>query len=298
LFVSCGSTNGGVCSGSSNSRTITFPSLAAGESAVVTINSMVRTNVSDGAAMTNAVSVSSATPDPSLANNSTVVSTTATTTADVAVAISASPDPVNVGSTVTYSILVRNDGPGSASNVTLVHALPPEVHFVSCNATTAGVCGGSLNERIVTFPSLQSGGSASVILVASVDPGIASGTLMKSTASVYSLTTDTNYGNNSGTATTTARVNCVSDLAVRPKQTKAELSWTPLAGIDRFNIYRGSASGGPYTRIGQVPGNVGFYLDEGPLTTGGTYYWVVRAAQTPTEESCQSNQASARVTGR
>jgi hypothetical protein len=98
-------------------------------------------------------------------------------------------------------------------------------------------------------------------------------------------------------ASTDPRCGCVTDLAARPKLNKAELRWTPRAGAVGYNIYRGTANGGPYLKIAEV-GAVGFYLDQGPLATGVTYYWIIRERALNTDELCQSNQASARPTGR
>ncbi|HXS45851.1 MAG TPA: DUF11 domain-containing protein, partial [Solirubrobacterales bacterium] len=49
------------------------------------------------------------------------------------------PDPVNVGSTLTYTILVQNLGPDTATGVTVTDQLPKGVDFVSATAT-AGQC--------------------------------------------------------------------------------------------------------------------------------------------------------------
>jgi uncharacterized repeat protein (TIGR01451 family) len=50
-----------------------------------------------------------------------------------------SPDPVNVGSSLTYTIRVENLGPDAATGVTVTDQLPKEVDFVSATAT-AGQC--------------------------------------------------------------------------------------------------------------------------------------------------------------
>jgi hypothetical protein len=92
---------------------------------------------------------------------------------------------------------------------------------------------------------------------------------------------------------------CIADFSARPKQNKAELRWTARPGVDHYNVYRGTINGGPYLKIGEVhPGTASFFLDDGPLTLGQTYYWIVREAQANGNESCQSNQATARMTGR
>jgi uncharacterized repeat protein (TIGR01451 family) len=67
--------------------------------------------------------------------------------ADLAVSKSDSPDPVVVGSTLTYSILVRNLGPNPAPGVRLTDKLPNSLEGVTVS-TTSGTC--SVNGRTVT----------------------------------------------------------------------------------------------------------------------------------------------------
>src|SRR4051794_29789383 len=60
-------------------------------------------------------------------------------TADLAISKGDSPDPVGVGSTLTYTIGVRNLGPESAGKVTVTDQLPKGVDFVSATPST-GKC--------------------------------------------------------------------------------------------------------------------------------------------------------------
>lgn len=60
-------------------------------------------------------------------------------TADLAVSNSDSPDPVGVGSTLTYTIGVQNLGPDSAGRVTVTDQLANSVDFVSATPST-GKC--------------------------------------------------------------------------------------------------------------------------------------------------------------
>jgi hypothetical protein len=64
-FVSCGSDGGGVCTGSGNSRTVTFSSLAGGGS-VATVNLFVKVNpdVPVGTTFDNTATIASSTPAP------------------------------------------------------------------------------------------------------------------------------------------------------------------------------------------------------------------------------------------
>lgn len=59
--------------------------------------------------------------------------------ADLSIAKTDSPDPVTIGSTLTYTIRVQNLGPDVASGVTVTDQLPKGVDFVSATAT-AGLC--------------------------------------------------------------------------------------------------------------------------------------------------------------
>jgi uncharacterized repeat protein (TIGR01451 family) len=50
---------------------------------------------------------------------------------DLAITKTDSPDPVNVGSTLTYTIQVQNLGPNAATGVAVTDQLPKGVDFVS-----------------------------------------------------------------------------------------------------------------------------------------------------------------------
>jgi hypothetical protein len=76
------------------------------------------------------------------------------------------------------------------------------------------------------------------------------------------------------------------------------LSWTAAtdatSGVKLYKIYRGTASGGPYTIIGTVNHPTTTYTDitVGPVA-GITYYYVVKAVDFAELESDYSNEASA-----
>lgn len=59
--------------------------------------------------------------------------------ADLKITKTDSPDPVTVGSTLTYTIRVESLGPDAATDVTVTDQLPKEVDFVSAT-TTSGKC--------------------------------------------------------------------------------------------------------------------------------------------------------------
>jgi uncharacterized repeat protein (TIGR01451 family) len=125
-------------------------------------------------------------------------------TADLSVTKTDSPDPVTVGNNLTYTVTVTNNGPDTATSVTVTDDLPAETTFFSCFSTGGGVCSGSGNNSTVTFASLTSGESETITFVASVNCSVADGTVISNTATVSAFTFDPNLNNNSATATTTA----------------------------------------------------------------------------------------------
>jgi uncharacterized repeat protein (TIGR01451 family) len=112
-------------------------------------------------------------------------------TADLSVAKSDSADPVSKGAALTYSIVVTNNGPGSATGVQLTDTLPANVQFVSVTSS-AGSC--SQTGSIVTcnLGDLNNGASVPVTII--VIPKKA-GTITN-TAQVSSLSPDPNAANN------------------------------------------------------------------------------------------------------
>jgi len=74
-----------------------------------------------------------------------------------------------------------------------------------------------------------------------------------------------------------------------------DLSWTASTsqGVTGYNVYRGTASGGPYSEITTAPVSGTSYTDS-DVAAGTTYYYVATAVS-GTEESSYSNQATAVV---
>jgi uncharacterized repeat protein (TIGR01451 family) len=123
--------------------------------------------------------------------------------ADLAITKADSPDPVAVGSTLTYTIGVRNLGPDSAAGVKVTDQLPKGVDFVSAIAT-AGKC--AQKGRKVTCdlsqigsPTIDYSGPPTVTL--SVIPRKTG--VISNTASVKGDPKDPVASNNKATTTTT-----------------------------------------------------------------------------------------------
>jgi len=117
--------------------------------------------------------------------------------ANLAITKTDSPDPVTVGSPLTYLMLVSNSGPDAGSNVTVTDTLPAGVTFVSASASI-GSCSGTTTVTCV-LGTVANGANVSVsIVVTPTTPG-----LLSNTAAVSATGTDPDTANNSATATTT-----------------------------------------------------------------------------------------------
>jgi uncharacterized repeat protein (TIGR01451 family) len=111
--------------------------------------------------------------------------------ADLSVTKNDSPEPVTRGGTLTYTIVVANQGPGTAIGVQLTDTLPGSVRFASVTST-AGSCAEADGTVTCTLGDIASGSSVTVTLnVTARRTGTAT-----NTAQVTSLSSDPNLANN------------------------------------------------------------------------------------------------------
>jgi hypothetical protein len=96
----------------------------------------------------------------------------------------------------------------------------------------------------------------------------------------------------------TVFVACVNNLTGRgnpsgPGSPQVNLAWSAQTNATGYNVFRGNASGGPYTQVGTT--NVTGYRDGNDgLKLHTTYYYVVQPIQ-GTTEICQSNEAAIHI---
>jgi uncharacterized repeat protein (TIGR01451 family) len=194
--------------------------------------------------------------------------------ADLAILKTGSPNPVNGGAALTYTLTVSDGGPLAASNVVVKDTLPNGVNFVS--ASGAGwTCTQSGNLVTCTRPTLANGAS-SVITIIVIAPNTAES--LTNTATVTSDTPDNNQANNQASATTqvvmpTSSISALTSSFGNPR------GWSFLSKLD-FLAAGGTATADPVllAQITYVDGLYRTLLDR-PADYGGlvTYLKYLRA---------------------
>ncbi len=229
--------------------TVTFSkaSVAAGETAVLTIVVKVDPSVAAATVITDTATAATTNPntiDLTPGNNSRQTTTTVQTQADVGVT-NVAPATVAAGADLTYTITVANNGPSDAQSVALADLLPSGMTFVSQNQTTGPAfslnhTGNQINDSVATLPA---GVSATINVVAHV-PGATRGTTVFSdTATVSTATTDLTSGNDSSKADTTV-IGATHFTVAAPATTTAGTTFNfTVTALDQFNNPAGAYDG-------------------------------------------------------
>jgi uncharacterized repeat protein (TIGR01451 family) len=139
---------------------------------------------------------------------------------DLSVTKVGSPNPLFLGSSdITWTMVVKNNGPDTATGVEIADPLPSGTTFVSV-ATTQGTCTGGATISC-SLGTMAPGATVTITLVTTPT---AAGTVTN-TVTVVGNETETNYTNNTATATVVVNVAtppppvyCVAVGRITPKQ--------------------------------------------------------------------------------
>src|SRR5581483_3324717 len=205
-FVSLNQTSGPAfnCSGTTT-ISCSVATLANGASA--TFSLVVAVSPGATGVLSNTATVTSPTPDTNNGNNSSTAPTTVNVSSDVSITKNGAPASIAAGNNITWTIVVSNTGPSTATTVTMTDVLPANTAFVSlgqsgaafnCTTPAAGAAG----TVTCTAATLATGASTTFTLVASTAVTTPPGTI-SNTATVSSASADPNNGNNSATSSTT-----------------------------------------------------------------------------------------------
>ena len=204
-FVSASSSQG-VVTQALSTVTANLGSLSVYGSATVSVVVVPLTN----GIISSTSTVGSPGADGDLSNNSaTVLTRVEKPTADVAVTMSASPNPALNSGTVTYTIVVTNNGPFTSTGVVLTNVLPASSVFISAS-TTQGSFVNSGNSILTLLGNVSTGMTATVTFV--VSPTMTGILTASAQAGQDPFIVDPVPGNNRASVSTT--VNPSADIAV------------------------------------------------------------------------------------
>ena len=214
-FVSLASPAGWSCTtppvGGTGPISCSAASLAAGANDVFTLVAQVGASIPAGTSLTTTATVASSTPDGNAGNNSALATTTVAVSADLSISTIGTPDPVLAGGNITYTVNVANNGPSTASSVSITDAVPANTTFVSASVVsgsgwlTSTPPVGSTGTVFFSKATVFTADTAAFQIVVAVDAATAGGTVVTNTATIAAATADATPGNNSGTATTTVQ---------------------------------------------------------------------------------------------
>lgn len=216
-FVSATPSAGGTCTtpvvGANGSVSCTWNG-ATGTGVVgnrdVTILAQIPLATPNNTVLSATVTASSITTDPASGDNTATTTTTVNSTADLSMALTATPDPATAGSNLSYLATLTNNGPADAQAATITLPVPAGTSLVSATPSAGGSCN-AVSPVVCTWAGTTAAATDRVAtIVVQVDP--AQTAPLSATASASTTTTDPVPGNDSATATTT--VTAEADLSM------------------------------------------------------------------------------------
>ncbi|HKC62854.1 MAG TPA: PQQ-dependent sugar dehydrogenase, partial [Pyrinomonadaceae bacterium] len=146
--------------------------------------------------------------------------------ADISITQTASPNPADIGTSISYRIIITNGGPASATSVNVIDNLPVNVTLVSATFVTPtlqGFCGGT-GPVICNLGTITSGASA--IITINATPTVQG--QVTNTANVTANEPDPDTSNNSSSVNTLVEAPAVPIVLDQNLSVK-----TILSGLDQ-----------------------------------------------------------------
>jgi uncharacterized repeat protein (TIGR01451 family) len=228
--------------------------------------------------ITNTAGITATVIDTNTLNNTAWVTTTVTPSADLSIIKTDAPDPVWLGGIITYTIVVSNNGPSIATNVTLTESIPVSTTFQSMpspggwNCTTPPV--GGVGNIICTNSSLAVGTPATFIIAVKVDAGTPSGAVIANSATVSSDTADPTTPNTATAATTVSLYKLYLPMVMRNYAVAPDLVVSSLVvtstGVQLVIKNQGDA---PIAKVITQELWVDLYVNPNPPPTGVNQIW-------------------------
>ncbi len=166
----------GSCSVAGAQVICTIGALASGASATVTLTATVNASAAESP-VDNTARVTSSVLDPDPADNLSTASTTIGPAADLRLSKSVDRATAEVGDTLTYTLVARNDGPSAQTGVAITDTLPTTLQVTGAPTSSQGGC--SVVGQTVTcaLGGLANGATATVTIRAIVRASASNGTV-------------------------------------------------------------------------------------------------------------------------
>ncbi len=255
--------------------------VGSGSAASFTVVLQVNSGTPSGTNITNIDTATATNIVPGITTNtaSATVTVASAGSADMAIVKTATPNPVTEGTPLPYSLAVTNNGPATATNVTVTDALPSTVTYLSSTATQ-GSCSEAGGTVTCQLGTMANAGTATVtILTLPVQAG-----MISNTASITADETDPDLTNNASTqvetVTAPTRVTLRSFSANSGRDqngaNRVLLTWKTGGEAHNlgFNVYR--EMNGNKVRMNPSPIAGSALLMSGalPKHAGRSYAWI------------------------
>lgn len=188
------------CAETSGTVSCALGSVASGQTVVIDIVTAVSADLDQDSVVSNSATVTSETVDPEPGCPDCTATGTVDQVSEVWVAKSGSTQVV-AGVPATWTIQFGNRGPSTANDVRMVDTLPPGLSSVSVDAPNDVDCAVADDEIVCTAPSVAPGTDRTVIVTATPNASLATGTTLTNAASVTAPSDP--YGSSPSTVTST-----------------------------------------------------------------------------------------------
>jgi uncharacterized repeat protein (TIGR01451 family) len=248
----------------------------------------VNSGTPSGTNITDTVTATAANIVPGITTNTASASVVVANanSADMAIVKTGTPNPVTEGTPLTYTLSVTNNGPASATNVTVTDTLPSVVTYLS-STTTQGSCSEAGGTVTCLLGTMANAATATVtILTLPNAPGIVS-----NTATVSADQTDPDLTNNTSTQSETITAPTMITLQSFSAHTGTDkngasrvvLTWKTGGEAHNlgFNVYRDLNGSRVRMNPSMIAGSALLMSGALPKHAGRSYAWIDPSAGAP-----------------
>lgn len=204
------STPEAACTATAGSIECNWATIAVGAFETLNVTVELDPGQGEGTSVTNSASATADEPEVAGGGpNSASVSTPIDTSADLSLT-KTTTDPAIAGETLTWDLVVANNGPSHAQNVTVTDTLPTGTTFV-VGLSSSG-CSEAAGVVTCVIPQIDSGSSSAFSIGVRINQTANSGSDITNTAVASADTQDPDGSNNSASDTVT--VSRVADVAI------------------------------------------------------------------------------------